>query len=69
MGVEDPLGGLVTEDGAQRRNCMNKNSNHSHRNSGNDSTTIDVWPSIKCFVWITAFNLKNKSHFSPFYKL
>ena len=48
---------------------MNKDSNHSSRNSGNDSTTIDVWPSIKCFVWITAFNLKNKSNFSPFYKL
>ena len=29
---------------------MNKDSNHSSKSSGNDSTTIDVWPSIKRFV-------------------
>ena len=69
MRVEDPLGGLVMGDGAQENNCMNKDSNHSSKSSGNDSTIIDVWPSIKRFVWTTAFNLNNKSNFSPFYKL
>ena len=36
MRVEDPLGGLVMGDGAQENKCMNKDSNHSSKSSGND---------------------------------